>query len=284
MSTLSEAARPTSEPRGERREHPRYDIVRSVLAIPLTPEGLPDWQNRLPGFTTDLSVDGIGLELDTDRPLDASALVIGVERRDGVACYAGVEMRYTQRLSPRRLKVGAKLGGRADDILSPDNLAPSIDLPSMRIVRGVQEDVLAAWAEIGVLSPVLLDRIQVCPKCHGIPTFRSGCRSCGSARIAAARLIHHYACAHVGPVNAFESADGLVCPKCRTRRLVIGSDFEYHEGPSQCHDCHWSGTELEQVGQCLRCGFRFPGRQAHALEMIGYHVQRLVPLAFISAP
>ena len=102
--------------------------------------------------------------------------------------------------------------------------------------------------------------------------------------MAAVRLIHHFACAHVGPICDFETSEGLVCPKCRRRRLVVGSDFEYQAGASRCLDCHWSGSELEQVGQCLRCAFRFAGRQAQSLEMIGYHVHRLDPLAFIAAP
>ena len=252
------------------------------MAIPIGPGGRPDWEGRVAGVTSDLSLGGIGLELDASS-LDVSHYMVGIERRDGVLCYAGMEIRHTNPLSPLRLRVGGRIGGRGEELISPTSLTPAIDLSVMRIVRGAADEVLMAWCEIGVLLPVLLDWIQVCPQCRGIPTFRSGCRSCGSARLAAVRFIHHFACAHVGPVAAFESDGGLVCPKCRTRCLVVGSDFEYQAGATRCLDCHWSGSDLEQVGQCLRCAFRFPGRQAQSLEMIGYHVHRLDPLAFISA-
>lgn len=266
-----------------RRTHDRYSLVRSVIAIPVSGGGRPDWEGRLHGVTCDLSREGIGLELDT-AALTHQFLVVGVERRDGALCHAGVEVRHVQPLSPNRLRVGTRIGGRGEEILSSSSLTPSIDLNTMRIIHGGADGLLSSWGEIGVLRPMLLDWIEVCPKCRGIPTFRSGCRSCGSARIALARLIHHFACAHVGPVLDFERSDGLVCPKCRKRNLIIGADFEYQPGPSRCLDCHWSGSSLEQIAQCLRCNYRFRGSQAESLEMIGYHVHRLDPLAFITAP
>lgn len=82
----------------------------------------------------------------------------------------------------------------------------------------------------------------------------------------------------------FEVIGGVTCPKCRRRNLIVGADYEYQAGPARCADCHWSGTELEHIGECLRCHYRFPGQQANTLDITGYHVNRLDPLAFISAP
>jgi hypothetical protein len=111
-----------------------------------------------------------------------------------------------------------------------------------------------------------------------------GCASCGSARVQSERLIHHFACAHVGHAEDFDGPRGLACPKCRTRTLVVGADYEFQPGPFRCLDCHWSDTELCLVGQCLRCQFRSPGEQAHELELKGYHVDRMDLLALGQTP
>ena len=62
----------------------------------------------------------------------------------------------------------------------------------------------------------------------------------GSVKVTNERLIHHFACAHVAPVSDFEKGGELVCPKCRMRRMIVASDFEYANGPYRCADCHRS--------------------------------------------
>src|SRR5262249_16892230 len=88
----------------------------------------------------------------------------------------------------------------------------------------------------------------------------------------------------VGLAADFETHPELRCPKCRARRLVVGADFEYLVGPYRCLQCPWNGTELEQVGHCLRCGCRFPGRHGTVLELRGFHANRLDLLALLPAP
>ena len=127
----------------------------------------------------------------------------------------------------------------------------------------------------------MIDRVLLCPECGGLPTFRNGCPACGSARVNSPKMIHHFACAHIGHVEDFELAGELVCPKCRTRRMVMGTDFEYLQGPYVCLDCNRSDVALQSVGHCLSCGLRFPAHQAAEKELIAYHVNRLVPLDFI---
>jgi hypothetical protein len=97
-------------------------------------------------------------------------------------------------------------------------------------------------------------------------------------------MIHHFACAHVGPVADFETPQGLVCPKCRTRHIIVGADFEYLTGQYRCLDCGTSDTELEAIGHCLRCGLRFPGYQSAIHEIKAFHARRLDPLDLVSPP
>ena len=94
-------------------------------------------------------------------------------------------------------------------------------------------------------------------------------------------MIHHFACANVDFVENFELDNELCCQKCRTRRLIIGSDYEYLEGPNMCHDCGQANLEKIQIGHCLSCEYRFPSETAYSMEIIGYRVNRLDILGFI---
>jgi hypothetical protein len=273
----------TGDTPGERRRAARHPLHRPLIGIPVLPDGSPGWAERRAGRSTDLGARGIGLELDGREELLSPELVVVLQGPDRAARCAGLEVRHTQRAGRGRLHVGGRFGGLGDELLRPENLVPALRPRTLEFAPALSGELLEKWAEVGVLQPGVWDRVQLCPKCHGVPTFRRGCPNCGSARLTQERLIHHFACAHVGPVPDFEAAVELTCPKCRTRRLVINSDYEYLKGPYQCLACHWSTTELEHVGQCLRCEFRFPGHQAFEQEVRGYRVNRLDPLAFLGA-
>jgi hypothetical protein len=266
------------------RRFPRKVLRNPLLGIPILPDGSPDWEHRRVGAAVDVSQGGMGIELECGENLDATGMVVVVQGPAGPVGCAGLEFRHARRIGPGRIQVGGQFGGLAHEILRPENLVPAFHAASLEMSLGLPRELLEQWERIGILTSFLYDRVQLCPKCRALPTFRQGCPSCGSARLGNQKLIHHYACAHVGLVANFESTGGLVCPKCRTRRLVVGADYEYLTGPYQCLDCHWSDSELEQVGQCLRCGFRFPGRKAHVEELRAYRVNQLDPLALLAAP
>jgi Thaumarchaeal output domain 1 len=268
----------------DRRSESRYVVCRTVVAVPLLPDGRLDWAQRIDGVSVDLSADGIGFELATDRGLAAGRLAIGVEDRSGKMQCEGIEICRAEQVSPSRMRVGARFGGPAHELLRPENLIPTLDPQTMQFTTRFSPETLRNWVELGLLRPVVMDRVQLCPKCRSLPTFRQGCRACGSGRVVSERLIHHFACAHVAPVRDFETDGGLVCPKCRTRHLIVGADYEYSNGPYHCLACQWTDTELEQVAHCLRCGFRFPGHQALEQELVGYDANRLDVLALLAAP
>jgi hypothetical protein len=101
--------------------------------------------------------------------------------------------------------------------------------------------------------------------------------------VTSSRLIHHFACAHVDYISAFEGVGELVCPKCRTRGMIVGTDFEYLNGPYRCLECDRTHTDLANIGECLNCHLRFPLHKAREEDLIGYHVNRLDPLAFVNS-
>ena len=168
--------------------------------------------------------------------------------------------------------------------LPADSLAPEFNLRELRFINHATDAELASAVRRGVFAPQLLDRVLVCPRCESLPSFRHGCPCCGSGRVEQETLIHHFACAMVGSAADFESPTGLSCPKCRAKKLTVGADFEYQRGPLRCLDCQWRPTELEYVGHCLRCNFRFPAHQALIKDLVAYHARRLAPLAQLPAP
>ncbi len=267
-------------PPAQRREHVRYQLSRPLLAIPVFPSGAPDWARRAQGQTVDLSDHGLGFQV-REALACHQTMVIGVEDEQGDLHFAAVEILAVQP-NAEGYRVSARFADEAGDPLGRANLTPQFNPHSYQFETGLPEESLRAWTALGVIRPVLLDYVHVCPECQSLPTFRKGCCSCGSSRTASQQLIHHFACAHVGHVAEFERDGELACPKCRTRRMVVGADFELLNGPYRCLDCGWSDVELAPIAQCLRCGLRLPADQCHDLELIGYDLQRLDPLALVA--
>ncbi len=265
----------------DRRLSTRYLLTRSLIAIPLLPDYQPVDAFQTEGMTIDVSAEGIGFQIMGLDRLPTNRLVLGVEGEDGQLHFATVDVRRSVPV-PGGLQVGGLFSAIERDVLRPENLLPHLNHKSHRYETGLSTTTLYKWVELGICRPILMDRILACPDCRAVPTLRRGCRACGSVRTASSQLIHHFPCAHVGMVQEFDQGGEIVCPKCRQRKLVIGADFEYLSGPYQCLDCKWSDTQLELVGQCLSCELRFPIQQAVEEELIGYHVQRLDPLALVT--
>lgn len=253
-------------------------MTQLLLVVPVLADGCPDAERVRLAKVRDLSSGGLGLEFAAHEWNPGLTFVVALRMPDGLRHFVGAEVCYTVPPVDGRLMVGCRFGGLGQALLQPANLTPAFQWDTMTFTHGFPEEVLQKWAELGVLQQASRDRVQLCPRCQGLPTFRPGCRQCGSADCGNDQLLHHFACAHVGPVTDFESPAGLVCPKCRTRSLVVGADYEYLVGPYVCRHCQWSDMELEQVARCLRCGFSFPARQAHLQDLRGYQAHLLDPL------
>jgi hypothetical protein len=254
-----------------------------MLAIPLLPDGRLDWDAHAEGTVVDVSAVGVGIEFEKINWPDAPHWLIGVVADGGEVRFAGIEVRNRAgRADSGTLRVGGLMGGIGGEILAKIGVTPAAPQVGTELVPHMSEAVIDNWIEHGVLEAALGDRALMCPQCRSLPTFRRGCACCGSGRVRADRMIHHYACAHVGRVSDFETPCGIVCPKCRSKDLIVGADFEYAAGPFVCCDCQWSSSELELVGDCTRCGLRFPEIQAFEQELRGFRVNRLDPLALIA--
>jgi CheY-like chemotaxis protein len=285
-ATLSSALRagrralatPTSTQ--DRRASPHYTVALPSIVIPLSADFRPG--APLVATTVDISQHGAGLLVEGCSELTWDRLVLGVERRDGTYLYATAVVRH-HGTPAAGWNLGISFVSPKDDPLSDARLAPRFDPASCQIVAGLPESTLREWEQLGVLTPRLIDRVRSCPRCLGLPTFRDACRQCGSADVAAAAHIHHFACAHVAPAENFDADGYLACPKCRARNLIVGADFEHLSGPLCCRECNWSGTQLALIGECLKCGFRFPASESPEQDVIQFHVERLDPLALVEA-
>ena len=179
-------------------------------------------------------------------------------------------------------RIGAEFALPQQQLFVPRNILPFYDSDQLKFETGLSIDALQAWEDCGVLVETMHDRILVCPQCQSLPTWRHGCPSCGSASTQPDELIHHYACAYIGPVENFDRTGERMCPKCRVKDMVVGADFEFLQGPHRCDHCGWTDSKLSPIGNCLSCGLRFPGHQALEKVVNGYDVNRLDPLAYLS--
>jgi len=247
---------PVTEGNGaERRRAPRYSTLRPVVVMPVLPNGALDLSARTVGTLIDTAEGGMGLELDLDDSDIPHNMVVGVPMPDGHTRYAGLELRHVRRTPTERCRLGAHFSGPAHQILQSQLLVPEFDPQSMTYRQPYQPEVLKHWVQLGILKPRLLDRVQVCPQCETLPTFRLGCQACRSGRVQCERVVHH---------------------------LTI-SGFRDQEQTAICLDCGWRGSQPVAIGHCFRCGLRFPAEQAKHLELVGYDVLKLDPLALIRA-
>ena len=245
--TASPGGQANIRPGAERRQHTRYSLTKPIFAVPVLPDGSPAEACGADGFSVDVSKAGMQFEIAGLERLPTSRLLVGIETHDGVLHFASVEAKRIES-TELGLRIGAAFSQGDRDLIRRENIEPMFNPRTCRFGMELPLAVIAKWVEIGILRATLMDRVLICPQCLAVPTFRNGCRICGSVRLHSRPLIHHFACAHIGYVGDFEQDGALICPKCRTRDLIVGADYEHLSGPYRCLDCDWSDTELELVG------------------------------------
>ena len=263
----------------DRRRSQRNAVSGPAVIYPILPDHSPG--EPIVATLVELSVGGMGLTIRKEITVPDVCLV-GVNQKNDQLAFRAV--RWLHRVAvDDQIRLGGNFLPAEEDPLDDAKLRPCIDSATLRLAPTINPYSIQQWVTRGVARRYVIDRVLACPSCQAIPTFRNGCAECGSASIGTSKLIHHFACAHVAPDTQFERNGGLSCPKCRAKKLVVGADFEHLEGPVTCRDCRWSGNAAVLIGECLRCGRRFPGTEATELEVIQYHVERMDPLAIIEA-
>ena len=264
----------------DRRTLPRRERAQPVVIIPVLLDGGPGDLQWADATTEDVSATGLSLLIPSDTPFQNRSLVIGTDSPNGGRAFATLEI-VSQKIFGDTLRVGGRWAvGTQEDILQSDRLRPRVDPRTLSFVYGLPQETLQEWTKLGVLRQYLVDRVLLCDRCGSMPSWRQGCHVCGSGRIHRDRLVHHFACAHVGRASEFETTGGLQCPKCRSANLIVGSDYEFIDGPVECFDCGAKGGQPTMAAMCHRCHRRFSEDEAEERLLYAFHVERLDPLAF----
>ncbi|MDX1652485.1 MAG: hypothetical protein R3277_08340 [Brumimicrobium sp.] len=108
----------------------------------------------------------------------------------------------------------------------------------------------------GLFTSSFNDRIYLCTNCQtGILSYREVCPKCNSADSVAEDLVHHFACAYVGPVSDFKNAidDELNCPKCNKYLNHIGVDYDKPSLLHTCKKCDHKYQDYHVKAKCITC-------------------------------
>lgn len=265
------------------RQANRYQISNPVVCYPVLDSREVSSSDSIVGVAADISTQGIRLILEGTQPNLGLELAIGVEQKRGLYQYCAGTVASSRRTSPTTCEVGVEFRGYMYEVFESELLFPVLDSATMKYTLPYPDSVMASICKIGGAVSIGLDSVLICPSCRGLPTLRHGCSHCLSTNVHASRMIHHFACAHVDFVEHFEQGDELVCEKCRTRGMIIGSDYEYLDGPNTCSDCGEANLEKILIGHCMSCEDRFNFESAVEMEIFGYRVNKLDLLVFVGS-
>ncbi len=263
------------------RRNARYEISNAVTCYPVLSSREISTTDAMVGIAANIGVNGIKMRLDSLRPFNGMEILVGVESRSGQSQFASGVIVSVRKAGESAFDVSVDFSGYLHEVLECEQIIPVLDTEAMRFLLPYPEPVLASLCKVGAAISMSLDSVTLCPRCHALPTFRDGCSLCLSSNVKASKMIHHFACAHVDFVENFELEDELCCQKCRTRRMIVGSDYEYLDGPNMCYDCGQANLEKIQIGHCLSCEHRFPIETAYQMDIVGYRVKRLDVLHLI---
>lgn len=264
-----------------KRQNARYEISKSVICFPILASREVSATEAMVGIAINIGINGMKLLVDSLQPFNGMELLIGVEWKPGEYRFVSGVIVATRRAGETAFEAGVEFRGYMHEVIGCEQIMPVLDTERMRFNLPYPEPMLASLCKVGAAVSLEMDSVLLCPNCHGIPTFRYGCSLCLSNNVKASKMIHHFACANVDFVENFEMDNELCCQKCRTRRMIIGSDYEYLDGPSMCYDCGQANLEKIQIGHCLSCEHRFPIETAYHMDIVGYSVKRLDILHFI---
>ena len=115
--------------------------------------------------------------------------------------------------------------------------------------------VLDALVRKGYLNAELVDKVIVCQTCgSGNVRILRTCPECGSLRLHKEGLIEHFSCGAVERQSAFETKNGdLLCPKCKVKLQLIGSDYRTLPPAYKCLGCNTLNSEPKLTIKCSDC-------------------------------
>ncbi len=115
-----------------------------------------------------------------------------------------------------------------------------------------------------------LDDIKeiACNNCGSVKiTQEFYCPNCNSINFKQEKLVEHYSCANIGPIDSYQDNK---CPKCGKQIEVIGVDYGVMENFFTCKDCSNKFPELASNFLCLKCNNKFKINEAKWITSPGF--------------
>ncbi len=128
----------------------------------------------------------------------------------------------------------------------------------------------------------LVDKVHCCPEClSGHLKFTEICPSCGSIDIENKSFLHCFTCGLMAPEEEFMKTNNLECPKCLTKLLHIGEDYDRPLESGLCNNCTNYYVESGTRASCLKCNAKFSSeeiivRYVYNLEISDLEIKRLI--------
>jgi hypothetical protein len=244
--------------------------------LPLMENSLPLTRLCTEGQLRLLTPQQILVECSSSKAMTPGrSLAVGVSGPNDTKRFAPVVVDQVRPINPTQSVLVGHLGGALSEILAHDVLRPAFNPQSLRLEYSISARILNRLADAHVLARTIVDRLHLCPRCGGLPNYRSVCHACSSPLVLTDELIHHYACAHVGPVKEFRQGDHLRCPKCQIESLIVGADYEFLPGLYKCLECSRTGSQLQMRGSCLVCQHDFTIGNSNLHDVVGFRPNRL---------
>lgn len=133
-------------------------------------------------------------------------------------------------------------------------------------------DVLTDMAQHGVFQRSTVDRVHVCPDCHGyrIPV-KEVCPECQSPDVSLEVSIHHFRCGYMAPESRFTGKDGyLSCPKCNKYLRHIGVEYNRPSEVCVCGSCGYWAQRPELKAWCVDCNSLFSPEEVKTVRIHRY--------------
>lgn len=277
------SALPESIGEDERRTMHRHQMNLNAVVMPIHADSSPTAGDWLTATTIDISAGGAGLALQQALTTPIDRLMVGIASKTGGRVYATMNVESNSTTSDGNTQLHAAwTAGSDDDLLLATNLRPYVSPQTLSFEHRFTDEVMHAWADLGVLRRYLVDRVLLCARCGAMPSWRNGCRVCGSGRVHNEQLIHHFDCGHIDHVNAFGSADEQQCPKCHSTDLMGGAGYDLVNGDLECFDCGTKGGTASMSAMCHCCHHRFSLQEAEERPLYAYHVDRLDPISIVA--
>ena len=109
----------------------------------------------------------------------------------------------------------------------------------------------------GLLERDFWRKTHLCGNCASSRlNVAENCPECRSSDLQELDVVHHFACGHQGPQDAFQLSAGgrMICPSCEQNLDHFGVDYDKPGRVEKCGNCNTVTESPDVYFECLDCG------------------------------